>query len=360
MYSLELMKSPRNEHESLEKLGETLEILALSVDCTKFTVNGQAYRISRTALIRHSGFFENLLRHYKEDESEREPFELTLPEQTQTCFENILQFLGTGALDVRLVTEENFVQMLTLAEFFQAPQLLSHLQHVFCFHWHKLCRLEDFLSEHIMPLTMAALVKDFNGTAEDKLLVIAHWARDWMPQPHNAGCAIIKTVDVTEVSTEALTWAKEVMSPSAFSELDFSGLFHRMSGLEAANDALRSELSKAQAELQSSQARCERQAVVATPILFTHPRPRSTGNHRGGTHTVGHTHRSARQSPHKRLARNETALETSYGRKAHQDTPRGTPQFAAQEERVHRYQAQAHGQYAGHRHVRRAHSPAPL
>ena len=96
-----------------EKLGETLEILALAVDCERFTIDGQAYRVSRTALIRHSGFFENLLRNRcnVRDPSNREDLELTLPEGTKPVFEHLLQFLGTGALDVRMVTEQNFIHM---------------------------------------------------------------------------------------------------------------------------------------------------------------------------------------------------------------------------------------------------------
>ena len=110
---------------------------------------------------------------------------------------------------MRMVTDENFVQMARLAEYLDAELLVDHLRALFSAQWEALISRKDSTTKQLPYRPMSRLLDGFPGTADDLLTILAHWTRDWdVPTTdlHKGGTLVplLRMVDISKVSAPKL------------------------------------------------------------------------------------------------------------------------------------------------------------
>jgi hypothetical protein len=155
-------------------------------------------------------------------------------------------------LDARMVTDDNFTQLVVLAEYLQAELLMEHLRAILAAHWRVLVTKKDFTTKQLAYRSMWQLLQNFPGSADEMLTILAHWTRDWdVPATdlHKGGTLVplLRMVDISKVSRAQLAEAERTMPAAAFGELDAAVMFAELTAAESA-------LATSQAELASIKA----------------------------------------------------------------------------------------------------------
>ena len=133
-----------------------------------------------------------------------------------------------------MVTDVKFVQIARLAEYLDAEALLDYLCGVLVVNFAALVAMKDFTSKDMSYRVMGRLLEGFSGSDEDRLVILAHWSRDWDGDPTDLQtggtlCPLMRTVDLTKVSADALKRAHTMMPASAFGALDASFIYKSFS-----------------------------------------------------------------------------------------------------------------------------------
>ena len=76
----------------------------------------------------------------------------------------------------RMVTDDNFTQLVVFAEYPQAELLIEHLRAILAAHGRVLVTKKDFETKQLAYPSMWQLLQSFT---DEMLTILAHWTRDW-------------------------------------------------------------------------------------------------------------------------------------------------------------------------------------